>query len=139
MEQRVTAITLGVADLARARRFYEEGLGWRGGNDHKEVVFYQLPGMILSLFGRDSLAEDARLGAAGSGFSGITIAHNCRDRAGVDAVLAQAEAAGATILKSAEDAAWGGYGGYFADPDGHVWEVAWNPGWPLDADGTPRL
>jgi hypothetical protein len=139
MEQRVTAITLGVADLARARRFYEEGLGWRRGNDHVVVAFYQLPGMILSLFSRDSLAEDAKLPATGSGFSGITIAHNCRDRAGVDAVLAQAEAAGATILKPAEDAAWGGYGGYFADPDGHVWEVAWNPGWPLDAEGTPRL
>lgn len=139
MEQRVTAITLGVADLARARRFYEEGLGWRRGNDHPEVAFYQLPGMILSLFGRDSLAADAKLPARGSGFSGITIAHNCRDRAGVDAVLTQAEAAGATILKPAENTAWGGYGGYFADPDDHVWEVAWNPGWRLDADGTPRL
>ena len=139
MEQRITAVTLGVADLERARRFYEDGLGWRRGNDHSEVIFYQLPGLILSLYGRGALAEDARVPAAGSGFPGVTIAHNCRDRAGVDAVLAEAEAAGAKILRPAEDTFWGGYCGYFADPDGHVWEVAWNPGWQLDAEGHPTL
>ena len=139
MEQRLSLVTLGVADLERARRFYEDGLGWRRGNDHPEVVFYQLGGMVLALFSREALAADARIPAEGSGFGGITLAYNARTRAEVDAVLAQAEAAGAKILKPAEDAFWGGYSGYFADPDGHPWEVAWNPEWTLADDGSVRL
>ena len=128
MEQRLSLVTLGVADLERSRRFYEDGLGWRRGNAHAEVVFFQLGGAILGLFSRDALAADARLPAAGSGFGGITLAYNARDRREVDAVLAEAEAAGATILKPAQDVFWGGYSGYFADPDGFRWEVAHNPG-----------
>jgi uncharacterized protein len=139
MEQRLSLVTLGVADLERARRFYENGLGWRRGNDHAEVVFYQLGGMVLALWGRDALAQDAHLPNAGSGFGGIALAYNARTRAEVDAVLAEAEAAGAKILKPAEDAFWGGYSGYFADPDGHLWEVAWNPEWALADDGSVRL
>jgi uncharacterized protein len=139
MEQRLSVVTLGVADLERSRRFYEEGLGWRRGNRHAEVVFFQLPGMVLALFGRSDLAADAKLPAAGGGFGGITLAYCTRSREEVDAVLAEAAAAGATILKPAEDAFWGGYSGYFADPDGHPWEVAWNPEWTLADDGSVRL
>ena len=140
MEQRLSLVTLGVADLERARRFYEDGLGWRRGNDHEEVAFYQLGGMVLALWGREALAQDARLPDAGSGFGGIALAYNTRSREEVDAVLAEAEAAGGRILKPAEDASWGGYSGYFADPDGHPWEVAWNPDWthrrPTAASGS---
>jgi uncharacterized protein len=139
MEQRLSLITLGVADLERSRRFYEDGLGWRRGNDHPEVVFYQLGGMVLALWSRDALARDAHLPDAGSGFGGIALAYNARTREEVDAVLTEAAAAGANILKSAEDAFWGGYSGYFADPDGHAWEVAWNPDWTLAEDGSVRL
>ncbi len=139
MEQRLSLVTLGVADLERSRRFYEGGLGWRRGNAHAEVVFFQIGGAVLALFGRAALAADARLPAAGSGFGGITLAYNTRTRAEVDRVLAEAEAAGGTILKPAQDAFWGGYSGYFADPDGHPWEVAWNPDWTLLDDGSVRL
>jgi catechol 2,3-dioxygenase-like lactoylglutathione lyase family enzyme len=139
MEQRLSLVTLGVADLERARRFYEDGLGWRRGNDHPEVAFYQLGGMVLALWGRDLLAQDGCLPSGGQGFGGIALAYNARTRAEVDAVLAEAEAAGAQILKPAGDAFWGGYTGYFADPDGHPWEVAWNPGWTIAEDGSVRL
>lgn len=138
MEQRISLITLGVNDLARARRFYEDGLGWVAHAAPEGVVFYQLPGIALALFGRADLAEDAHRPIDGT-FSGITIAINQRTEADVDAVLAQAQAAGATILKPAEKVFWGGYSGYFADPDGHVWEVALNPEWTINADGTLTL
>lgn len=136
MEQRVSLITLGVRDLARARAFYEQGLGWRPANDrHEGVVFYQLGGMGLVLWGPEALAEDARVPAEGAGFRGVALAHNVRSREEVDAVLAEAVAAGATLTKPGTEAPWGGYTGYFADPDGHLWEVAWNPGFPLDDEG----
>jgi catechol 2,3-dioxygenase-like lactoylglutathione lyase family enzyme len=144
MEQRLSLITLGVADLARSRRFYEEGLGWRrdGGVDG-EVAFYQLGGMILALWGRDALAGDARLELApvtpGESFGGLALAYNARDAAAVDAVLRQAAAAGAVIVKPAAKTDWGGYSGYFADPDGHAWEVAHNPFWTLREDGSVSL
>jgi catechol 2,3-dioxygenase-like lactoylglutathione lyase family enzyme len=139
MEQRLSLVTLGVADLARATRFYQD-LGWQRGNDHAEVVFFQLRGMIFALFGRAALAADAGLAdAQGSGFGGIVLAYNARTRAEVDAVLAEAAAAGATITKPAADAFWGGYTGCFADPDGHLWEVAWNPAWTIRSDGAITL
>ncbi|MCE3250761.1 MAG: putative Glyoxalase/bleomycin resistance protein/dioxygenase [Geminicoccaceae bacterium] len=139
MEQRLSLVTLGVADLEQSRHFYEDGLGWRRGNAHAEVVFFQLGGAVLALFARSALAADAGLPAAGSGFGGIALAYNARSREEVDAVLAEAKAAGATILKPAQDAFWGGYSGYFADPDGHPWEVAWNPDWTLAEDGSISL
>jgi uncharacterized protein len=139
MDQRISVITLGVADLERSRRFYEAGLGWKRGNKDAPVVFYQLPGMILALFSRASLAEDAHLSPEGTGFGGITIAYNARSKADVDAVLRAAESAGAKILKPAEEVFWGGYSGYFADPDGHPWEVAFNPFWSLDGEGRVSL
>lgn len=140
MEQRLTLITLGVADIARSRRFYLEGLGWKessASNEH--VVFIAAGGVALGLYGRAALAEDMRVAPEGRGFAGFSLAHNVRTRDEVDRVIARAQAAGATVLKPAEEAFWGGYSGYFADPDGHPWEVAWNPGFPLDADGRVQL
>ena len=138
MEQRISVITLGVADLERARRFYE-ALGWRRRNAHPNVVFFQLGGVVLSLYGREALAKDARVPADGGGFSGVALAYNTRTREEVDQVMAEAEAAGARVVKPAQDAFWGGYSGYVADPDGHLWEVAWNPEWPLTEAGGVKL
>ncbi len=139
MEQRLSVVTLGVADLARARRFYE-GLGWKAsGAGNEGIVFFQAGGMVLSLYPRAALAEDAHVAPEGTGFRAVALAYNTRSRDEVDAALAEAEAAGATILKAAEEAFWGGYSGCFADPDGHLWEVAWNPHWPLDDAGSVKL
>jgi catechol 2,3-dioxygenase-like lactoylglutathione lyase family enzyme len=140
MEQRISLITLGVADLARSRRFYLDGLGWRAssaGNEH--VVFIDAGGVILGLYGRAALAEDMGVAPEGRGFAGFSLAHNVRTREEVDRVLARAQAAGARVLKPAQEAFWGGYSGYFADPDGHPWEVAHNPHFPLDAAGRVQL
>ena len=140
MEQRVSLITLGVSDLARARRFYEEGLGWTKGNPEDEVAFYQLTnGLVLAVWTRADLAADARLADTGATFSGITIAFNTRSHDEVDEVLAAVEAAGGTVTKPAEEQVWGGYSGYFADPDGHPWEVAFNPAWSVDEAGHVAL
>jgi uncharacterized protein len=138
MEQRLSLVTLGVADLDRSRRFYE-ALGWRRSGDQADVVFFQAAGMVLALWSRAALAADARVPAEGSGFAGIALAYNARTREEVDAVLAEAKAAGAEITKPAEKVFWGGYAGYFADPDGHLWEVAWNPYWTIAEDGSVRL
>jgi uncharacterized protein len=138
MEQRLSLVTLGVADLDRSRRFYE-AWGWSRHGAHAEVVFFQAGGMVLALWSREALAADAKVPAEGTGFRGIALAYNTRTREEVDAVLDEAKAAGATIPKPAEDAFWGGYSGYFADPDGHLWEVAWNPEWRMAADGSIRL
>jgi catechol 2,3-dioxygenase-like lactoylglutathione lyase family enzyme len=138
MEQRLSLVTLGVADLDRSRRFYE-ALGWRRHGDQAEVAFFQAGGMVLALWSRQALAADAHLSPEGSGFAGIALAYNTRTRDEVDAVLAEAKAAGATIPKPAEATFWGGYAGYFADPDGHLWEVAWNPHWTIGADGSVKL
>lgn len=134
MEQRISLLTLGVDDLPRARRFYEEGLGWTPVQALEEVVFYQLPGLGLALWGRQELAQDARRPVDGT-FSGISIAINERSPEDVDRTIAQAKDAGARILKPAEATAWGGHCGYFADPDGHVWEVAHNPACTIHPDG----
>ena len=139
MEQRLSLVTLGVADLARARRFYEEGLGWKRGNDNDGVAFYQMPGGIFALWSRPALAEDAGVTDSGAAFSGVALAYNARSREEVDAVLAEAGAAGAEVVKPAHDTVWGGYSGYFADLDGHLWEVAHNPFWTIAEDGSVRL
>jgi catechol 2,3-dioxygenase-like lactoylglutathione lyase family enzyme len=139
MEQRLSLITLGVADLDRARRFYEDGLGWTKGNPHDEVAFYQLNGLVLALWSRADLAEDARLDDTGAAYSGMTLAFNTRSRGEVHQMLAEVEAAGGTLLKPAEPQPWGGYSGYVADPDGHPWEVAYTPDWPIDDDGRVAL
>ncbi len=139
MDQRLSLVTLGVVDLDRARQFYEGGLGWERNNNDEGVVFYQLPGMILALWSREALAGDAGVKDDGSDFSGIALAYNTRSREEVDAVLAEAEAAGGRILKPAEETFWGGYSGYFADLDRHPWEVAWNPFWAVDTEGRVSL
>lgn len=135
MEQRVSLITLGVSDVPRARAFYER-LGWRG-QEMQETVFYQVGGLGLVLWQQDKLAEDAGLDEVCSGgFRGVSLAHNVRSRDDVDAVVAAAGAAGATVTRSPADTFYGGYAGHFADPDGHAWEVAYNPGFPLGDDGS---
>ena len=114
-------------------------MGWKRGNENPSVVFFQLNGMILALWSRSALAEDAGLAPNERGFGGIALAYNARSKADVDAVLAEAGRAGARILKPGKDTFWGGYSGYFADPDGHPWEVAWNPGWKLNKKGEVKL
>ncbi len=139
MEQRLSLITLGVRDLDASRRFYE-ALGWcAAGSKAEGVVFFQLGGIALSLYGRSELARDLGVENAATGFSGITVAYNGRDKAEVDAVLALAIRSGGRLVKPAKDAFWGGYVGYFADPDGHLWEVAWNPHFLLREDGSIAL
>ena len=126
MEQRISLVTLGVGDLPRARAFYE-ALGWRG-QEVERTVFFQAGGQALVLWSRADLAADAGIPDPGAGgFGGMSLAHNVRSRAEVDALLADAAAAGATITRPAAETSYGGYAGYFADPDGHVWEVAHNP------------
>ena len=137
MQQWLTCITLGVADAARAQRFYER-LGWSGTSPDGDVVFFQAGGMVLALWGRDKLAEDSAVTDAG-GWGGVTFAHNVGSPGEVDEVLAQAEAAGATIGRGGARTPWGGYSGVFIDPDGHPWEVAHNPAWGLAADGSVHL
>ncbi|WP_406254803.1 VOC family protein [Streptomyces chartreusis] len=138
MEQRITLITLGVSDLARSKAFYE-AMGWRG-QEVEETVFFQAGGLGLVLWGREKLARDCGLepGAA-SGFGGIALAHNVRSEAEVDALLAVVERAGGTVTKPAAVNAIGFYSSAFVDPDGHAWEVAHNPGFPLAEDGSVTL
>jgi uncharacterized protein len=139
MEQRVSLITLGVADLGRSREFYER-LGWRRSMAKAEgVVFFQTGGMALALYPREELAKDANLSPVGNGFCGMALAYNARTRGEVDSVLSEARAAGAKILKPAQEAFWGGYSGYFCDPDGFPWEVAWNPSFAISQEGSIRI
>jgi catechol 2,3-dioxygenase-like lactoylglutathione lyase family enzyme len=141
MEPRVTLITLTTRDLERAVRFYRDGLGWPL-SEHSvagDVAFFQAGGMVVGIYGLESQLADAQIAEAGTGFGGIVLAHNVRSATEVDAVLREAVAAGARLLRAGYTAPWGGYIGYFADPDGHTWEVAWNPGWPLAEDGSLTL
>jgi len=135
VEQRISLITLGVTDLARSRAFYE-ALGWRG-QQVEETVFFQAGASALVLWGRAQLAADSGLSAdEPHGFAGTALAHNVRSPGEVDDIMAAAQAAGATITRSAEQTFYGGYAGYFADPDGHIWEIAHNPGFELAPDGS---
>jgi catechol 2,3-dioxygenase-like lactoylglutathione lyase family enzyme len=139
MEQRITLITLGVRDLEKSTAFFER-LGWRRSVSQVEgISFFQCGCIAVSLFPRSELAEDAGVSPDGDGFGGFAIAYNTRSKEDVDAVLADAQSAGAVIVKPAEEASWGGYSGYFRDLDGHLWEVAWNPGFPLDDRGAIQL
>jgi catechol 2,3-dioxygenase-like lactoylglutathione lyase family enzyme len=138
VEQRVSLVTLGVRDLQRARAFYE-ALGWTSGAaPEDDVVFFQAGGMILALWGRDELAADSGV-EDGGGWGGVTLAYNARSPEEVDAVMREAEAAGATVTRTAGPTFWGGYSGAFADPEGHAWEVAHNPHWTLADDGSVEL
>jgi uncharacterized protein len=132
MEPRITLVTLGVSDLARSIRFYRDGLGLPQSETPESVAFFEMRGMWLSLYAREALAEDATVSPEGSGFRGFTLAHNVRSPEAVDRLLADAVAAGATLVKPGQKVFWGGYSGYFADPDGFLWEIAWNPDLPID-------
>lgn len=138
MEPRVSLVTLGVRDLGRARAFYE-ALGWTSPNEPaSDVVFFQSGGMVLALWGRDRLAEDSGV-VDGGGWGGVTMAQCLRSPEDVDAMLERARAAGATIPRAGAPTFWGGYSGIFVDPDGHPWEIAHNPGWHLEDDGSVSL
>jgi len=139
MDQRLSLITLGVGDLERSASFYEQ-LGWKPDNDWRAqgVVFFQCPGMAVALWSREKLAADSTVTDPG-GWGGVTLAYNVRSPAAVDAALAEAEAAGATIGRPGAETFWGGYSGVFVDPDGHPWEVAHNPGWAIAEDGSVRI
>ena len=139
MEPRISIITLGVTDFVRSLRFYRDGLGWpTGATDASEIAFFNTTGTRFAIYPLEKLAEDisSTLPATRSGFSGITLAHNVRTREEVAQVLAHAEAAGAVIVKPAQNASWGGHSGYFADPDGYYWEVAFAPGFQFNDDGS---
>ena len=138
MKQRLSVVTLGVSDLARSRAFYE-ALGWTSGAaPADDVVFFQSGGMVVALWGRSQLAEDSGVTDTG-GWGGVTLAHNVRSPEEVDAVVAEAEAAGAKIARAGAPTFWGGYSGVFVDPDGHPWEVAHNPHWTIEQDGSVKL
>ncbi|MBF9035225.1 VOC family protein [Rhodobacterales bacterium HKCCE2091] len=137
--QRITLVTLGVDDMARSRAFYE-ALGWvRHGQSQEAVTFYQANGLVLGLFGRADLAADQGRAGADLETGAITLAQNFATEAEVDAAFDAAVSAGAEVLKRPEKVFWGGYSGYYADPDGHVWELAMNPFWPLSEDGSLTL
>lgn len=137
MDQRVSLVTLGVADPARSRAFYE-ALGWTGRSPDGEVVFFQAGGIVVALWDRDLLAADSAV-SDGGGWGGVTLALNVRSPGEVDSVLADARRAGATMGRPGAPTVWGGYSGVFLDPDGHPWEVAHNPAWRLDEDGSVHL
>jgi uncharacterized protein len=138
VDQRVSLITLGVADLARARAFYQ-AMGWQSNAEVEgDVVFFQAGGMVVALWGRDKLAEDSAVQDNG-GWGGVTLAYNVGSAEEVDAVIGEARAAGAVIGREPAATFWGGYSAVFIDPDGHPWEVAHNPGWTVNADGSVSL
>jgi len=138
MDQRVSLITLGVRDLAVARAFYEQ-LGWMtGAGADDDIVFFQAGGLVVGLWERARLAQDTRVRDSG-GWGGVTLAYCVESPEDVDDVLADAATAGASIARPAADTFWGGYTGVFVDPDGHPWEVAHNPGWPIADDGSVSL
>jgi len=135
MEPRLSLVTLGVSDVRRSRVFYE-ALGFKAGRASEEsVTFFPAGGVVLALFGRSALAEDATVADSKPGFSGVALSHNARSERDVDKALKEAVAAGAKLIKPAGKTFWGGYAGYFADPDGHLWEVAHNPYFRFDAEG----
>jgi predicted lactoylglutathione lyase len=136
----LSLITLGVADVAASTRFYETlGFPLSSASVAGEVSFFRTTGGLLAVWGNDELRKDARAATGDAGFRGVSLAINVGSREAVDDALATAQAAGATIPRPAEATDWGGYNGYFADPDGHLWEVAHNPFWPLGPDGMPQL
>jgi len=139
MEQRISLVTLGVKDLGVSKRFYADGLGWKAVFENNEIIFFQTGGMVFALFLRDKLAEDFQVDPATFGRAAVALAYNVRAKNEVDPLINRAAASGATILKPARGASWGGYSGYFADPDGFAWEVAWNPGWRLAPDGSVEI
>jgi uncharacterized protein len=140
MNQHLHLVTLGVGDFETSKKFYLETLGWKpsssGGED---VVFIQAGGIVISIYPREKLAEDALVSPEGHGFAGITLAYNAQSEAEVDEIIRDLKAKGVKILKEPQKAFWGGYSSYFADPDGYGWEVAYNPFFPFDENGNLKL
>ena len=133
MRQKLSVITLGVDNFVKALDFYEKGLGWKKSSaSQDDIAFFQLGGIVLGIYPRKLLAEDATVDGKGTGFSGITISYNAKSEQEVDEVLKEVAKLGATIIKPAQKVFWGGYSGYFKDPDGHLFEVAHNPFWEFD-------
>jgi hypothetical protein len=142
MEQRVSMITLGVADLGRAKAFYEDVVGWKAAPGPPEIAFFDLGGLVFSLYPLVDLAKDRNAtldDSGGLGFQGYALAHNARSKEEVDSIFAELKDKGATIVKQPEEVFWGGYSGYFSDPDGHCWEVAYNPYWTIGEDGRVSM
>jgi len=140
MRQRISLITLGVRNFERSLKFYRDGLGWQPSSaSGDDVAFFQMSGVVFGLYPRDKLAEDANVAAQGGGFSGITLAYNTKSKEEVEEILDMARELGAKITKEAQDVFWGGYNGYFEDPDGYLWEVAWNPFFEFDEDDNVIL
>ena len=138
MQPRISLITLGVKDFKKSLAFYQDGLGWKA-KVMDDVAFFKLNNIILSIYPREKLAEDVTVSQKGEGFEGITLAYNTFSEKEVDEVLKAAEKIGARIVKKGQKVFWGGYSGYFADPGGHLWEVAYNPFWKMDKDGNVTL
>lgn len=138
MKPKIHAITLGVQDVAKSRKFYEESFGWKASSvSNDSFVAFQIDGMVLSLYSDELLAEDAQTKMERTRtFRGITLAHNVATKNEVDTILQHAVDSGARLEKKAQDVFWGGYSGYFSDPDGHFWEIAWNPHWTLLSNGA---
>ncbi len=142
MEQRLSMITLGVADLERAVAFYENVVGWKAAPSPSEIAFFDLGGLVFSLYPHDAMAKDMNAALDDSGdfaYQGFALAHNARSKEEVDSIFARLKDNGATIVKEPEDVFWGGYSGYFSDPDGHSWEVAYNPHWAIQKDGRVSM
>lgn len=133
MQQQMSVVTLGVADHSRSRRFYVDGFGWRPVFENDEITFYQMNGFVLGAWAAERLAEDSRRGAAPS--AGFSLGHNVDSREAVDALMARLEQHGGAVLRPADEPPHGGYRGYVADPDGHAWEIAWNPAFPISPEG----
>jgi hypothetical protein len=140
MQQKLHLITLGAADFDRALHFYRDGLGWKPSSaSQDDVAFFPMGGVVFALYPREKLAEDAAVSPQGSGFGGVTLAYNTRSREEVDAILLAVQGVGGKVTKPASDVFWGGYNGYFADPDGYLWEVAWNPFFEFDEADNLKL
>lgn len=137
MQQQISVVTLGISDLARSRRFYGGGFGWKPVFENEEIAFYQMNGLVLGTWLKEKLAEDSRQPATGT--SAFALAHNVPSEAEVDRVIATLVEHGGTLLRAGDAPPHGGYRGYVADPDGHAWEIAWNPAWPIDAEGRVRF
>ncbi|MCW2390268.1 putative lactoylglutathione lyase [Sphingobium sp. B11D3B] len=135
MQQQVAVITLGIGDLARARRFYGEGFGWTPVYEGEDILFYQMNGFVLGLWAKDALAQDMQRPVAGHGAASVALAHNVATQAEVAPLITRLVEAGGVLLRAADAPPHGGMRGYVADPDGHAWEIAWNPAWPIDAEG----
>lgn len=140
MNQHLHLVTLGVRDFEKSKKFYAEALGWKpSSNSNDDVTFFQAGSVVLSIFPREKLAEDALIPSEGEGFAGFTLAYNARSEAEVDEIIRDLKAKGVKILKEPQKVFWGGYSSYFADPDGYCWEVAYNPFFPFDESGNLKL